>query len=229
MSTYRELIYLVSDELKLTSDDSFFNEEHVAFLLNKYRGVLLKQLYKDIKKEVPESNFQTICLDLIKVPAIADIPCEGGTYLRSKEKIPNLLSIVSPRIYTDSYYIGDITYISRERMRYVGNNKWLQNVIYSSLGPDNYLYFKSYNPQFLYMDKVKMTGVFEDPEKAVELRCDKDEICDPWDVEFPIEEALIPQLISLITRELSSVMTIPEDKNNDANDNVTTQSVSDER
>lgn len=229
MSTYRELIYLVSDELKFASDDSFFNEEHVAFLLNKYRGVLLKQLYKDIKKEVPESNFQTICLDLIKVPAIVDIPCEGGTYLRSKEKIPNLLNIVSPRIYTDSYYTGDITYISRERMRYVGNNKWLQNVIYSSLGPDNYLYFKSYNPQFLYLDKAKMTGVFENPEMAVELRCDKDEICDPWDVEFPIEEALIPQLVSLIVKELSSVMTIPEDKENDANDNITTPAVSNGR
>lgn len=54
MSTYRELVYLVLDELKLTSDDALFNEEHVMFLLGKYRGFLLKQQYKDIKKEIPE-------------------------------------------------------------------------------------------------------------------------------------------------------------------------------
>ena len=33
MSTYRELVYLVLDELRLTSDDALFNEEHVMFLL----------------------------------------------------------------------------------------------------------------------------------------------------------------------------------------------------
>ncbi len=34
--TYKELAYLVLDELKLTSDDSLINENHVIFLLSKY-------------------------------------------------------------------------------------------------------------------------------------------------------------------------------------------------
>ena len=42
MSTYRELVYLVLDELKLVSDDSTFTEDHVVFLLNRYRTFLLK-------------------------------------------------------------------------------------------------------------------------------------------------------------------------------------------
>lgn len=50
MSTYRELVYLVLDELKLASDDSTFTEDHVVFLLNRYRTFLLKQRYSDIKK-----------------------------------------------------------------------------------------------------------------------------------------------------------------------------------
>lgn len=228
MSTYRELVYLVLDELKLTSDDALFNEEHVMFLLGKYRGLLLKQQYKDIKKEIPESNYQTLCLDLIQVPAITGEPCEGGTYLRSKEKIPFLMPVATPRVYPEDYYQGDITYVSRERMKYVGYNRWLPNIIYASIGPDNYLYFKSFNPQFLYLEKARLTGIFEEPEKAAELECNRDEsTCDPMDMKFPLEEALIPQVVELVVRELSRPEYLPEDKQNNADDGlseVTSQS-----
>lgn len=229
MSTYRELVYLVLDELKLTSDDALFNEEHAMFLLGKYRGMLLKQQYKDVKKEIPESNYQTLCLDLIQVPAITGEPCEGGTYLRSKEKIPFLMSIATPKVYPEDYYQGNIAYVSRERMKYVGYNRWLPNIIYASLGPDNYLYFKSFNPQYLYLEKARLTGIFEDPEKAAELECDRNEesACDPMDTKFPLEEALIPILTELVIKELSRTEYVPEDKANDANDNlseVTSQS-----
>lgn len=228
MSTYRELVYLVLDELKLTSDDALFNEEHVMFLLGKYRGLLLKQQYKDIKKEIPESNYQTLCLDLIQVPAITGEPCEGSTYLRSKEKIPFLMPVATPRVYPEDYYQGDITYVSRERMKYVGYNRWLPNIIYASIGPDNYLYFKSFNPQYLYLEKARLTGIFEEPEKAAELECNRDEsTCDPMDMKFPLEEALIPQVVELVVRELSRPEYLPEDKQNNADDGlseVTSQS-----
>ena len=228
MSTYRELVYLVLDELKLTSDDALFNEEHVMFLLGKYRGLLLKQQYKDIKKEIPESNYQTLCLDLIQVPAITGEPCEGGTYLRSKEKVPFLMPVATPRVYPEDYYQGDITYVSRERMKYVGYNRWLPNIIYASIGPDNYLYFKSFNPQYLYLEKARLTGIFEEPEKAAELECNRDEsTCDPMDMKFPLEEALIPQVVELVVRELSRPEYLPEDKHNNADDGlaeVTSQS-----
>lgn len=228
MSTYRELVYLVLDELKLTSDDALFNEEHVMFLLGKYRGFLLKQQYKDIKKEIPESNYQTLCLDLIQVPAITGEPCEGGTYLRSKEKIPFLMPVATPRVYPEDYYQGDITYVSRERMKYVGYNRWLPNIIYASIGPDNYLYFKSFNPQYLYLEKARLTGIFEEPEKAAELECNRDEsTCDPMDMKFPLEEALIPQVVELVVKELSRPEYLPEDKQNNADDGlseVTSQS-----
>lgn len=221
MSTYRELVYLVLDELKLTSDDALFNEEHVMFLLGKYRGLLLKQQYKDIKKEIPESNYQTLCLDLIQVPAITGEPCEGGTYLRSKEKIPFLMPVATPRVYPEDYYQGDITYVSRERMKYVGYNRWLPNIIYASIGPDNYLYFKSFNPQYLYLEKARLTGIFEEPEKAAELECNRDEsTCDPMDMKFPLEEALIPQVVELVVRELSRPEYLPEDKQNNADDGL---------
>ena len=39
---YREAIYMVLDEIKSISDDSLITEDHVIFLLNKYRTFLLK-------------------------------------------------------------------------------------------------------------------------------------------------------------------------------------------
>ena len=223
MSTYKELVYMCLDELKLYSDDALYTEEHIMFLLGKYRTFLIKQRYSDVKKQIPESNYQTICLDLIKVPAISGEPCEGGSYLRSKEKIPFLMKIGNPRVYPIDYYQGEITYVSRDRMRYVGYNKYLQNIIYSSLGPDNYLYFKSFNPQFLYLEKVRMTGIFEDTLAASELQCpdeNGDIVCDILDREFPIENALIPPLIQLVVEELTKAEYKPEDKENNSDDDL---------
>ena len=223
MSTYKELVYMCLDELKLYSDDASYTEEHIMFLLGKYRTFLIKQRYSDIKKQIPESNYQTICLDLIEVPALSGEPCEGGSYLRSKEKIPFLMKIGNPRVYPIDYYQGEITYVSRDRMRYVGYNRYLQNIIYASLGPDNYLYFKSFNPQFLYLEKIRMTGIFEDTLAASELQCpDKNGniVCDVLDREFPIENALIPPLIQLVVEELTKAEYKPEDKENNSDDDL---------
>lgn len=211
---------MVLDELKLYSDDALYTEDHVMFLLGKYRTFLLKQRYSDIKKQIPESNYQTICLNLIEVPAIAGEPCEGGTYLRSKDKIPFLMKIGTPRVYPLDYYQGEITYVSRERMRYIGYNKYLQNIIYCSLGPDNYLYFKSNNPQYLYLEKVKLTGIFEDSINASQLQCSNDKECDILDRTFPLEDSLIPIVIELVVKELLAANYRPKDDINDAKDEL---------
>lgn len=219
MNTYKELIYLCLDEVKQHSDDAFYTEDHVMFLLEKYRSFLLKQRYADIKKPIPESNYQTICLTLEEVPAISGEPCEGGYYLRSISKVPFIMKIGVPLVYPLDYYQGEITYISRDRMRYTGHNKYLKNIIYTSLGPDNHLYFKSANPQYYYLERVKVTAIFENPREAFELQCSGD-VCDIYDATFPIEESLIPPLIELVLKELLGAAYRPEDDVNNAKDDL---------
>lgn len=220
MSTYRKLVYLCLDELKLHTDDAYFTEEHIMFLLNKYRVFVLKQRYSDVRKQIPESNYQTICLDLIKDMKEGSI-C-GDSYLRSSKKVPFLMKIGNPMVFPIDYYRSTITYISRERMKYVGYNKYLQNIIYASISPDNYLYLKSSNPQFLHLKKVRVTGIFEDAELASKLQCSIDDIdtCDVLDREFPIEDALIPPLIQLVVEELTKAEYKPEDKENNSDDDL---------
>lgn len=220
--TYKEIVYMILDELKGASDDFSFNEDHIAFLCGKYRALLLKQrYYSDVKKAIAESNYQTVCLDLIEVPAISGEPCEGGSYLRSKVKVPTTLMLGNPRVFPIDFYQGNITFVSRDRMRFVGHNKWMKDIIYCSIGPDNYLYFKSSNPQYLYLEKVKFSAIFEDPEKVTEISCNGEDIpCELMDRVFPIEEALVPHLIELVVKELRGAEYTPSDEINNAEDNL---------
>lgn len=220
--TYKEIVYMILDELKGTSDDFSFNEDHIAFLCGKYRAFLLKQrYYSDVKKAIAESNYQTVCLDLIEVPAISGEPCEGGSYLRSKVKVPTTLMLGNPRVFPIDFYKGNITFVSRDRMRFVGHNKWMKDIIYCSIGPDNYLYFKSSNPQYLYLEKVKFSAIFEDPEKVSEISCNGEDIpCELMDRVFPIEESLVTPLIELVVKELRGAEYTPSDEINNAEDNL---------
>lgn len=222
MSTYRELVYMCLDEVKVISDDSYFEEEHVQFLLDKYRAFLLKQRYGDIKKDIPESNYQEICLDLEEVTLPQEDICGTGTYLRSIDKIPDVIKIGSPTVYPGNYFNTQISFISKDRMKFVGNNKYLKNFIYSSLLPDQYLYLKSSNPQFLHLEKVRMSAIFSDPQEAIKLSCEKgdDAICEPIDHRFPIEDALIPPMIELVVKDLLGASYRPQDDVNNAADDL---------
>ncbi len=215
MSKYKEVVYMVMDELKLASDDTYFNEDHIIFLLNKYRAFILKQRYSDVKKQIPESNYSNITVDLMESYGIEGVSC-SDTYLKSTIKIPNLLKISTPSIYTYNYFNGNISFISKDRMKYVGCNKYLQNIIYASLGPDNYLYLKSSNPQFLHLEKVTIRGIVEDPS-TLQNNQENGE-CDILEMEFPLENALIPPVIELVVKELSPAIYRPEDTINNAKD-----------
>jgi hypothetical protein len=214
---------MVLDELKLISDDSHFQEEHVLFLLDKYRSFLLKQRYSDVRKEIPESNYQTICVDLEQVNAVNGTPCAGGDYMKSLQEIPNMMQVGKQKISSLDYFQGNFAYTNNERFKYVGNNKYLKNQIYGTIAPDNHLYLKSNNPQMYYLEKVKVTGIFEDSSKAAELQCHDasgEKPCDVMDMEFPIEEALIPPMIELIVKELSGHAYQPADNENNATDDL---------
>lgn len=105
MSTYRELIYMTNDLVKNLSDDAVYTEEHIAFLLNKYRMHILKQKYEKSVLSVSPANIQTISLGLQEVNTVPGCSAEGCLddvnviYARSKTKVP----------YTMDLYTSDIT------------------------------------------------------------------------------------------------------------------------
>ena len=223
----KEIVYMCLDLLKQNSDDAFYTEEHLIFLLQKYRAFLIKKEQDKEKSTTDiasEFEYQQICLDLQKVAAMDGHPCTGGYYLRTKQIIPKMLEGSQPRVYPIDFYQGtNISYVARDRMKYVGSNPYLQNIIYSSLGPDLHLYLYSSNPQFMYLKQIRMNAIFEDFTEANGLICDNSgqpAVCDILDVEFPIRDYLVPALIELVVKELQPNIVLKEDDINNAKDNI---------
>ena len=225
--TLRELVFICIDELKISgSDDSFFNENHIRFLLNNWRTRLLKQEYDVNKgKEVSESAYQTICLELEdNSPLGEDIAC-GEFFRRSVKAIPALLnSVGNPILSAGGIFSNDrVVFVSRQKMRFVGYNKWLKNIIYAAFGDDHKLYLSSNNSQFKYLESVQFTGVFEDAEKAMELSCEKNtESCNILDQEYPFETYLVPVLVYNVVKEIMGVKYQPIDTENNDQDDLAT-------
>lgn len=216
-TTYKQLAYFCLDNAKLSSDDSYYTIDHIIFLINKTRAVLLDQRYANGKREIPDSNYQILCLDLQETNLINNVPCLGSI-LKSVQTIPDAL-IDKPIIYPTSYFTNtEITYINKERFRFVGHNKWLQNIIYAT-EMNNHIYLKSSNPQYKYLKKIQYKGIFEDPTKAFDLECDNDDKkCDILEQIVPLEETLIEPLIELVGKILKSNLYLAKDDINNASD-----------
>lgn len=227
MATYNELIYMVLDELKIDSDDSYFTEDHVMFLLTKYRSLLLKQRYSDARRIIPLVNYNTLCLTMIE-HAPGDRLCGTEEYLRSIVELPYIMDLTGMRDFTKVTTCDiagkTISFVNKERFRFVGNNKWTRNSIFATIADDGHLYLKSSNPQFRFLDKVSITSIFEDPVKVYELECDCNGTspCSITNSEIKLQEDLIPQLIGLCVAELGQALYKPTDKVNDGTDELST-------
>lgn len=206
MTTYRELVYMCLDLIKGYSDDFSYTEEHVMFLLDKYRALLLKQRYgNDPKKYIPISNYSNLELNIANSTLISD------------ETIPPIMNIgVTPRITTEEYYNYKIEYVPRERFPYVGESKYLKGKIgYCTTGYDNRLITKNFPFKEDQETNEKedcaviFTAILETPIKEVGI-----------DSEFPLEESLIPNLIQLVLKDLLGAAYRPSDNINNASDDL---------
>lgn len=200
--TYADVVYMILDELKLSSDDSYFNEYHVLMLADKYRAMILKQRYKDIKKTVPYSNYQEVMFTLNKrsdsektfkdlrsavdnpnnFNYIQGTPLETNYYFSGdgtkeiinyvdedgngekilKRGFPMLIGIGNPSVYLDDYNHTMINLVSREHGRYVGNNKYLRNILYAFIEPNKGLYVKIPDT-FKFVNTTEPDGSIDNP------------------------------------------------------------------
>lgn len=222
--TTREIVYYILDLVKQLSDDAYYTEEHIVFSLKKHRALLLEQkALKDLLIGQQESNYQTVCLELEQFDPYDGEACGDNTYLRSTEQIPDELSMSMSKLFPVNYYkSAQFIPVSKNRMRFVGNNKWMKNFIYYSIDPDKYLYLKSNNSNFLELQKVKYSAVFDDFEKAAKLDCDDCDCndCDILDKEFPLAAEMVPFAIESVLKELLGAAYRPKDDTNDAADDL---------
>lgn len=211
MTTYREAIYMCLDLLKGMSDDFTYTEDHVAYLLDKFRALLLKQRYgNDPKKLIPYSNYQTLEILLSSN--------DSKLYI-SDYDIPNLLQLGITRLSIDNYYAIYTDFVSRERFPFVGNNRFISKIWYATIDDNNKLLLKKPNDGTVIEPSVtiKITALFENPY-LIASNSTFSLGNDALDIPIPIEESLVTTLIELVVKELAGSVYRPNDEANDNRD-----------
>lgn len=226
MQTYRECVYMVFDELKLDSDDSRIEVEHIIFLLNKYRAILAKQRYGGTKRDVPLEYYQIWELGHL------DLPTNNTDVRRTfsfEKPVPPILNLHGVLLETsisyhtapleENYTTGyvenniDVNFINPDRFKYLGYNKWLSSQPYATIGYDHKLYISS-TADFLNGKYFRIQGVFENPTDFQDTTDGK------LDMYFPVEQALVQPIIDLIVKELGNVLYLPKDGENNSSDDL---------
>lgn len=219
MATFGQIAHAIQDFSKTISDDSTITIDHIIFLMSKYRNYLLS----NPTKTLTEADYQTICVE-VETGDDGNI-CGSVPYLVSTTEVPTVIArggvtVVPPAGFLYGYRFQFVNY---QKFQFVGFNKWLYGFIYVTVGPDGRLYVKSHNRGFLNLEKLKVTALFNDIEKAAEMECDEccnTEICDIEDREFPLDAGYVPLLMKYVTQEITAAAWQPKDDRNNANDDL---------
>ena len=241
MSKYSELVYMITDLLKLFSDDSVYTEDHIIYLLDTTRAYLLEQKYgNDSRKEMSRDNLQTIEITFEESEPIENLDqCFNQDFqYKSKCKIPSLMrrNWLSVKLKNFNYVLQ---YVSPERFEYVGFDRYGIKMAYCTIGYDGYVYIKTPivineegEKEHLKLTETKLliTALFGSPREVVNFRCGEKQCkpeeqcpadeCSILNKDFPIENELIQQLIEIITTKLAAAIYKPADPQNNSTDDM---------
>ena len=247
MRNYRELVYSVLDELKMFSDDNVWETGHIVSALNKYRALLFTQKYKGKKVEIPSAYYQRLYV-------VFDTTYnESKLIYKSLNKIPLILDITDLWKYTfvsnDGITSENMNFISPQRFKNTGYNKWLRNQIYVTIDLDNKMCIKdsSLTPKILVgiggglSDDDESALISEDglfqlvSEDTGELyvyydvildnpidgyRFNNDESLEVLDFDFHCEESLVQPIIDLCLKEFGNLRNQRTDIQNNSYDDL---------
>lgn len=217
--TKLEIVYDIKEKLKIQSDDEVLTDEYFSHLIDVKRNVLIKQTFSNLSKPIPISLLTEVCLPLELVDSVQGMPL-AGTVLRTKFAIPKVVNITGREdlitISSRDVFSVKFNLVQIERFPYLGNNKYLNNQIYTALNTDGKIYFYSGNEEYRFLTSVTGRGVFESPSLANKLSCNA--TCDELDNEYPIEGYMIDDIVNLIRKDLLVTLQTPKDETNDARD-----------
>jgi hypothetical protein len=227
--TKREIIYSVFEKLKIKSDDNDISEELISSLIDVKRSLIIKQQFSKNPWHMPNEIKQELCLDLEVIPNIEGFDC-AGTILSTKLALPGSIKIRGKEgplaVRKADRTAINLNVIPVERIPFIGSNQFTAGMLYCAVDYDNKLLFISLNKKHLFLESIKVTDVWEIPEKANELSCTLDSSTDYWDQEYPLEGSMTDIVIDVIVKDLMRTYNIPEDNVNDATDENRTQAQS---
>ena len=215
MATYRELISLITDQVKGGSDDFSFTDAHIAFLIDKYRALLIEKKYNG--KDPGSENKVDLCVKL-KLKSIDK--CKDVFESTSVDKLPSMIGDYSIEA-------GELTISSAntDRFRHALSGEFAAKTIYGTIGGDRHLKLKGLDPRMKYLNEVRITCMPASiPDRK--LLCDQSEegqggeCADSYDITIPLEEGLVMPLIDAVRKDILSTMYNADDYKNNGMDDL---------
>lgn len=211
--TYKDVIYLVLEELKQTTDDIPFDEDLIANLLNISRAVIIKQRLGSNKVEIPKEVMQSVPFRLVFKDNVYQSNREftivnlNGAHLFYNISIPVLPDL-------------EITYTTLDRFKYVQISKWLKKIAYSAFSNSNKLYFKF--PDGTITSTLLSRGItgyfntiLDDPRTIFPYEEDY------LNLDFAINGDLLRPIVDLTLADLYKHLHLPEDAINNGKNDLT--------
>lgn len=221
MTTLKHIVYDLRELILAYSDDSNVTNEWLEYQVKIARALLLEQKYSSRQNVIPNKIRQTFKMEL-EVADGNEFASGLSTILRTKNKIQyplepfNLKNNI--RVNTSSYDDVYFSFISNERFPYVGRSKWVQNIVYYTIGTDFRLYFTSSNDKVKMMENIKISMCCSDPEEAWADSVDYDPLVEFSDTEYPLEDNMVTLVTDLIFKKIMLTHQSKEDKRNDDTD-----------
>lgn len=221
--TLNEIAFDIMGNIEGTSrisDDSELSLDQVYFKIATVRAFLIRQ-DQSKGRSLSDNVLQTVgCLDISKVNASEccgiTAPCE---IYRSNIQIPRPIEIYQKDLITRVAGV-DITGpswnpISLAQVQWAGISKWTKGTV-KWFVKDRYIYVLN-NPG---VQKISVTGVFEDPMDLSRIPNCSSSSCYNADNEYPISAHMIPQLKELVLEDLMKMRQLGEDKEGDNDSKV---------
>ena len=216
--TLNEIAYDIMGNIEGTSrisDDSELSLDQVYFKINTVRAMLIRQ-DQSKGRSLSDNVLQTLpCLTVAKVNASEccgiTAPCE---VFRTAIQIPRPIELYQKDLITRVAGVDIMgpswNHVSLAQVQWSGISKWTKGTVKWFM-KDRYIYLIN-NPG---VQKISITGVFEDPMDLAAIPSCSSASCYNPDNEYPISAHLIPPLKQIVIEDLMKMRATPEDKEGD--------------
>lgn len=221
--TKREIIFTVIEKIRAHSDDSSVTEEFISSMIDTKRAMLLKQQFSKAVWNIPIEIKQEICMPLELVDVIAGYS-GGGKILKSSIALPRTIKIKGQEgpllVRKEDGSALPINIIPIDRLPFLGANRYTAMLTYAALDIDGKLILISADNKLNFLKSIRVTHIFESPDNAYSLECSDNgsDTLEPWDIDYPVEAAMIDTIVEMIMKDLTKTLSIPEDNTNNARD-----------
>lgn len=220
MPTLNELVYDIKNIAYggEQSDDHRVSDHQVAYWVMQTRALLVRQELST-RNKISSSFIQHLHeVDLTSVDIEADSGGTAGTLiLKSTLRLPETIqrgeknTIISVETPDGTQTFSETTFFRR---KYSSYNKYTgtQSRWYLK---DGYLYLTN----DLVIDKISVSGIFENPEEAANFNLSNGSDAFSWDDKYPISNSMSNTITDIVLKnKMGIVRQMPADETNDADE-----------